>query len=218
MLDRYLTHVGPRTGWIAAVDGSTGKVLWRYHAESPVLAGATPTAGGIVFSGESSGNLLVFEAKSRELLKKLDLGGSIGGGVITYSVGGRQYVAITTGNVSRSTLNVGADTRPRLIILTTGLDPSYEPLEVAAAPPEELYRRLGPDQGKAAFNVYCAICHGLAGSGGETAPPLAGAASRKSLAEIESWIRDPKPPMPKLVPPLTEQDVDDVARYVHTLK
>jgi alcohol dehydrogenase (cytochrome c) len=216
--DQYLVHEGPRTGWFYGVEATTGKTLWRYHAESPVLAGATPTAGDVVFSGESSGNLLVFEASTGKLLKKLQLGGSIGGGVITYSVGTKQYVAITTGNISRSSLNVGADTKPRLHILTTGLDPSYQLLKVAAAPPEQLYRRIGPDQGKAAFTVYCTTCHGMGGSGGVSAPSLIGEGSRQSLSEIVEWIKNPKPPMPKLAPPLTNQDVDDVARYVRSLK
>jgi alcohol dehydrogenase (cytochrome c) len=63
-----------RTGWVYGVDGSTGKPAWRHHTESPVLSGVTPTAGGLVFSGESSGNLLVFDARSGALLKKQNLG------------------------------------------------------------------------------------------------------------------------------------------------
>lgn len=29
-------------------------ILWKYHAAAPVVAGVTPTAGGVVFSGERS--------------------------------------------------------------------------------------------------------------------------------------------------------------------
>jgi mono/diheme cytochrome c family protein len=58
----------------------------------------------------------------------------------------------------------------------------------------------------------------MGGSGGESAPSLIGEGSRKSFGEIVEWIKHPKPPMPKLAPPLTKQDVDDVARYVRSLK
>jgi alcohol dehydrogenase (cytochrome c) len=37
-------------GWITAVDGTTGAVLWRYQAESQVLAGLVPTKSGLLFA------------------------------------------------------------------------------------------------------------------------------------------------------------------------
>src|SRR5262249_13129906 len=39
--------VGDNTGWVTAIDAETGEVRWRYHAEKPVIAGVTPTAGGV---------------------------------------------------------------------------------------------------------------------------------------------------------------------------
>ncbi len=48
-----LSRLGPTTGWITAVDSETGAVRWKYHAEKPVVAGITPTAGGVTFAGRS---------------------------------------------------------------------------------------------------------------------------------------------------------------------
>lgn len=68
------------------------------------------------------------------------------------------------------------------------------------------------------FSQNCAVCHGVAGAGGE-GPSLRGESARKSLVLAENWIANPAPPMPKLYPStLSAQDVADVAGYVETLK
>src|SRR6185437_3370949 len=53
-----------KTGWLYAVDADSGKVLWRYHGSLPMVASLTPTAGGIVLTGDLDGNLLAFDAAS----------------------------------------------------------------------------------------------------------------------------------------------------------
>lgn len=68
----------------------TGGILWKYHAAAPVVAGATPTAGGLIFSGDLSGNLLAMVTRTGTELYKLNTGGAIAGGVITYETGGKQ--------------------------------------------------------------------------------------------------------------------------------
>lgn len=207
-----------KTGWVYAVDGATGKVRWRYHAGSPVLSGVTPTAGGVLLSGESAGNLLVFDARSGRLLKKENLGGSMGGGIVTYRIAGKQFVATTAGNVSRSGLGTGGNYVPRLIVLTTGLAPTYQPMKISAIPPGKVGEDFGGDLGRSAFDTYCAGCHGTRGEGGEGGPSLKGAANRLEVADLAAWIRNPAPPMPKMVPPITNAEVDAIARYVEQMK
>jgi glucose dehydrogenase len=106
---------GPITGWVTAVDSETGKVRWRYHAEKPVIAGVTPTAGGVTFTGDLAGNLLVFDSKTGQLLRKVQTGGALAGGVVTYAVGDRQYVAFASGNFSRTAF--GALGVPSVVIM-----------------------------------------------------------------------------------------------------
>lgn len=215
-----VVKTGPkRTGWIYGLDASNGKTVWRHSTDSPVLSGVTPTAGGLLFSGESSGNLLVLNARDGAVLKTLNLGGSMGGGVITYTIANKQYVATTAGNMSRAGLSSGGDFTPRLIVMTTGLDEHRAIVHVKAFPAEEAGRsRFGVDQGKAIYNVFCASCHGMSGKGGAESPPLQDESSRKSLPQIVEWIKNPAPPMPKLSPPLMDAEVDAVARYVGQLK
>jgi alcohol dehydrogenase (cytochrome c) len=84
-------------GWITAIDGETGTVRWRYQAESQVLAGLVPTKSGLLFAGDTHGNLLVFDAANGSLLKRIDAGGALNSGLISYSVDGEQYVAAAAG-------------------------------------------------------------------------------------------------------------------------
>jgi alcohol dehydrogenase (cytochrome c) len=56
----------------------------------------------------------VFESKSGKLLFKDHTPGSIAGGVITYEVNGKQYVAATSGNISR--LTWGAQGVPAIVV------------------------------------------------------------------------------------------------------
>jgi glucose dehydrogenase len=109
---------GPGSGWVMAIDSDTGAVRWKYHADAPVVAGVTPTAGGVLFTGDMKGNFLVFDSKSGNLLRKIPTGGALAGGVITYELNGKQYVAFSSGNVSRSLWGVVG--LPTIIIMRGG--------------------------------------------------------------------------------------------------
>ena len=61
----------------------------------------TPTAGGVVFFGDIGGNFYALDAATGEKLWGQDLGGAIGGGVITYTADGAQKVAVAAGFTHR---------------------------------------------------------------------------------------------------------------------
>ena len=87
------------TGWLTAVDPATAAVRWRYHSNAPMLAAVTTTSGGVLFTGEVGGNFLVMDARTGTVLSRLPTGGLLAGGVITYAVGPKQYVAVTSGSL-----------------------------------------------------------------------------------------------------------------------
>jgi PQQ-dependent dehydrogenase (methanol/ethanol family) len=87
-------------GWITATDPDAGQIHWRYQARSPILGGVTATAGGIVLAGDVEGQLLFLDGANGHVLKQIDTGAPIGDGIITYEVGGHQYIAVAGGTVS----------------------------------------------------------------------------------------------------------------------
>ncbi len=71
------------------------------------------------------------------------------------------------------------------------------------------------------FNQMCIACHILQGQGGAIGPALDGIGSRRDLAYIQSWLKDPlkvKPDskMPKL--PLSDADIVELAAFLSQLK
>jgi len=88
-------------GWISAIDADSGMVRWKYRSAMPVVAGVTPTAGGLVFSGELDGNAIALDATTGAVLWRHATDNAIGGGVVTYRAGGKQLVAVAAGMKSR---------------------------------------------------------------------------------------------------------------------
>jgi alcohol dehydrogenase (cytochrome c) len=72
-------------GWVYAVDADSGTWRWRAKSNYPVQSGLTPTAGGLMFFGDMGGNFYAVDTASGRRLWNTNLGGAIGGGVITYS-------------------------------------------------------------------------------------------------------------------------------------
>jgi alcohol dehydrogenase (cytochrome c) len=87
-------------GWLYAIDAVSGKVLWHEQWPTPLVAGVTATSGGVLFSGDLDNNFLALDASDGKTLYKFNTGGSIGGGVLSYALDGKQYVATTSGVVS----------------------------------------------------------------------------------------------------------------------
>ncbi|MGD9601438.1 MAG: PQQ-binding-like beta-propeller repeat protein [Gammaproteobacteria bacterium] len=203
-------------GWIVAVDADSGAVRWQHETAAPQVSGITPTAGGLVFAGDTAGHFLALDSGDGKVLFSADTGGALAGGVITYMRAGRQYVAFTSGNVSRLTFGVVGS--PSLVIYALdGKAPAAAVAQAAGA-------ARAPDlaAGQALYGKVCAACHGAQAEGG-TGPTLKGLAARLDPDATIRWIEDPaaiKPgtQMPRLYPaPLDAQAVRDVAAYVHTL-
>ena len=87
-------------GHVTGIDASDGSVRWTYESERPVLGALTTTSGNLVFFGELTGDLVVFHAETGDELYRFHTGGPIGGGVVTYTVNGKQYVAVSSGDPS----------------------------------------------------------------------------------------------------------------------
>src|SRR5438552_4709202 len=84
-------------GWLTAIDASLGTVRWRYESSGPMVAAVTATAADLVFTGELSGDFIVLDGHDGSVLYRFKPGGAMSGGIVTYQVGGKQYVAVTSG-------------------------------------------------------------------------------------------------------------------------
>jgi alcohol dehydrogenase (cytochrome c) len=79
---------------------STGRLAWKLESPAPVLANVTAIAGGGVFARDLAGTLYAVDTHSGAVLLRHPLGSSLGGGLFTYALGRRQYVAVMHGPVS----------------------------------------------------------------------------------------------------------------------
>ena len=84
-------------GWLTAFDAETGSVRWKFPAPHPMLAGVTPTAGGLVFAADLEGQIYAMEADTGKILWQSSAGQSTGGGIVTYRAGGRQLIGLASG-------------------------------------------------------------------------------------------------------------------------
>jgi alcohol dehydrogenase (cytochrome c) len=84
-------------GWLTAFDADNGAVRWKFAATRPILAGVTPTAGGLVFAADLGGTLYAFDAATGSILWQTATAQSMGGGIVSYSAGGRQRVGVAAG-------------------------------------------------------------------------------------------------------------------------
>ena len=76
-----------------------GEAVWR-HPWPPGggrRAGVLTTAGGVVFTGDGSGNFVAFDAADGSLLWHTRIG-DISNAPETYLVDGRQYVLVAVGD------------------------------------------------------------------------------------------------------------------------
>jgi len=85
-------------GTVQAIDPATGEQKWEFKMADVTDAGVLTTASGLLFSGGREGYFFALDARTGELLWKANLGGRVISGPMTFSVGGRQFVAVTAGN------------------------------------------------------------------------------------------------------------------------
>jgi alcohol dehydrogenase (cytochrome c) len=86
-----------KIGRIDAVSVETGKTLWSWETPasnySPILA----TAGGLIFNGNDDRYLRALDQDNAKVLWQARLGSQVSGAAVTYSINGRQYIAVAAG-------------------------------------------------------------------------------------------------------------------------
>jgi alcohol dehydrogenase (cytochrome c) len=85
-------------GAVRAIDPQTGERKWEFKMADVTDSGILTTASNLLFSGGREGYFFALDARSGELLWKATVGGAVASGPMTYSVGGKQFVAVSAGN------------------------------------------------------------------------------------------------------------------------
>jgi alcohol dehydrogenase (cytochrome c) len=85
-------------GAVRAIDPMTGDRKWEFKMSDVTDAGILTTGSDLLFSGGREGYFYALHAGTGELLWRTSLGGTVASGPMSYSVGDKQYVAISAGN------------------------------------------------------------------------------------------------------------------------
>ena len=85
-------------GRLEAINLATREVAWTERQRAPQTTGALATAGGVVFSGSLDRVISARDDASGKLLWQARLNDVPSSHPITYSVNGKQYLAVVVGN------------------------------------------------------------------------------------------------------------------------
>jgi alcohol dehydrogenase (cytochrome c) len=96
-----------KVGRIDAISVETGKTLWSWETRvtnySPILA----TGSGLLFNGSMDRYLRGLDADSGQVLWQTRLPSQVGGAAVTYSINGRQYIAVAGGGGAIAATGLG---------------------------------------------------------------------------------------------------------------
>ena len=87
-----------RYGSLKAVDPTTGEIKASVKMPYPNYGGVLATAGNLVFIGQLDGTLYAYDARTLKEVWTFNTGTGINAPPITYSVNGKQYIAVLVGS------------------------------------------------------------------------------------------------------------------------
>ena len=97
--DQVNPEVAPN---ISAFDPATGKKEWTFNTKYYNMSSLLATAGDLIFAGDLEGNVFALDAKTGMKLWSFNTGGRIASAAVSYSVNGRQYIAVGSGGGSEN--------------------------------------------------------------------------------------------------------------------
>ncbi len=226
---------GPRadgvSGTLQAWDPVRQRRAWEVVLPGRWNPGTMTTAGNLVFQGRTDGLFVAYDAATGAELWRFDVGLGISAPPVTYSVNGRQYVALLVGwgggmaglgdavEVEHGWA-YGAQTR-RLVAFslegTATLPPSPPPgRSVPVSAPDFRVDAAAAERGAAAYGAHCLLCHGIGVVSPGMAPDLRASSAVLNasgfMAVVRRGSRQPQG-MPAF-PEFTDQRLEDLRNYI----
>jgi alcohol dehydrogenase (cytochrome c) len=85
-----------KVGTVFAVSVETGQNVWKHEQRAGTMSLAA-TGGGLVLGGDVEGRFRAYDDKTGKILWETNLESPVSGFPVSFAVGGKQYVAVTTG-------------------------------------------------------------------------------------------------------------------------
>jgi alcohol dehydrogenase (cytochrome c) len=90
-----------QSGNVSAVNIDTGKIAWQAKTDQPMIGGVLATAGNLVFAGEGNGLFKAYDAHTGKTLWSFQCGAGVNAPAVSYTVNGKQYIAVAAGGNSQ---------------------------------------------------------------------------------------------------------------------
>jgi len=107
----------PVPGHLEALDLATGKVEWMHRQRATEVSSVLATAGAVVFDGQMDRTFRAVDATDGKVLWQIRLNSAPKSSPVTYTVDGKQYIAVVAGG---AVLNTGAGPTAELTVPTDG--------------------------------------------------------------------------------------------------
>jgi alcohol dehydrogenase (cytochrome c) len=85
-----------KLGSVWAISAETGQTTWKYEQRAGMMS-LVATGGGLVFGGDAGGRFKALDDRTGKVLWEMNVGSSLSGYPVTFTAGGKQYVAAIAG-------------------------------------------------------------------------------------------------------------------------
>jgi quinohemoprotein ethanol dehydrogenase len=189
---------------LQAWDPVRKEIAWEVPLPGLYNPGTMTTAGNLVFQGRIDGTFVAYRADTGEELWTTDVGLGITAPPITYSVDGRQYVALLVGwggimaglgGRLQASYGWAYGVHTRMLVAFSLEGAAALPTQPDPVVPEPIEAEFEVDsemamEGAVYYGQRCSLCHGPATVSGGLTPDLRGSRIVASLERFAGVVRD----------------------------